>query len=141
MSVTVWLRLANDRLERADRVVAMDLWGPPTEQDHAATRPVAGHPARIMAMIDGEEPRWHVVARCELAERGGELITGLIGAIAAASRAADGPRYVYGLMRQGSVYRWTHGLTIPLTDARVPPFHEAHDPVPGRWITTLAKPQ
>ncbi|MFD4525518.1 hypothetical protein ACFWP7_16655 [Streptomyces sp. NPDC058470] len=135
MSAIAWLRLSDDRLVRADRVVAVDLWGPGPENTLQAevTTAVLGQPARIVAQLAGPDTSWVHVATCA-AVRGGELITGLLGAIAAAAARPSGIAFVYGLRQGGELTRWTYGATIPLTDPRVAPFHEVHDSAPGRWL-------
>ncbi len=142
MSAIVWLRLAGDRLVRADRVIAVDLRGPLDDDAAAHQEPqqkVAGEPgARILAQLAGPEASWVQVASCPAA-RGGKLVVGLLGALAAASAQASGARFVYGLYLGGELSRWTYGPVIPLADFRVAPLHEAPDPAPGRWLAASAR--
>ncbi|MFG2210520.1 hypothetical protein [Streptomyces sp. NPDC048638] len=135
MSAIAWLRLSDDRLVRADRVVSVDLWGPVADNAEQAevTKAVAGQPARIVAQLAGPDTSWVHVATCA-AVRGGELITGLLAALAAAAARPSGITFVYGLRHGGELSRWTYGAVIPLTDPRVAPFHEVHDLAPGRWL-------
>jgi hypothetical protein len=131
MPANAWLRLADDRLVPTHRVAAVDLWGPPAQDQR--TEVVAGQPARIMARVDGLDRPWELVSPCA-AERGGELITGLLATLAAAGASTEQVTFVYGLHHRGELSRWTHGRAIPLTDPRVPAFHEVSDPAPGRWL-------
>ncbi|MCX4826520.1 hypothetical protein OG883_43570 [Streptomyces sp. NBC_01142] len=136
MSAIAWLRLSDDRLVRADRVIAVDLWGPVADNaEHTGplTKAVEGQPARIVAQLAGPDTSWVHVATCTPV-RGGELITGLLGALAAAAARPSGIAIVYGLRHGGELSRWTFGATIPLTDPRVVPFHEVRDLAPGRWL-------
>ncbi|WP_159047710.1 hypothetical protein [Streptomyces sp. WM6378] len=135
MSAIAWLRLSDDRLVRADRVVSVDLWGPVAGNTGQieATKAVAGHPARIVAQLAGPGTPWVHVATCA-AVRGGELITGLLNALASAAARPSGIAFVYGLRHGGELSRWAYGAAIPLTDPRVAPFHEVRDPAPGRWL-------
>ncbi|MEW1760436.1 hypothetical protein AB0393_28485 [Streptomyces cyaneofuscatus] len=114
--------------------MAVDLWGPVGENAEQA-QIVLGQPARIVAQLAGRDASWVHVATCA-AVRGGELITGLLGAIAAASARPSGVAFVYGLRHGGELSRWTYGATIPLIDPRVEPFHEARDVAPGRWLVS-----
>ena len=128
--VNTWVRLSTDRLVRADRIVAVDLWGPPNGDKQ--TEVVADEPARIMLQIDGdEEEPWREAATVN-AERGGELITYLLSLLNSPNPDGSKVRYVYGLYRSEELYRWMHGTTIPvMPDGRVRPLHEVHDPNPG----------
>lgn len=141
MSVIVWLRLSDDRLVRADRVVAVDLWGPLID-DAGGQEPLKAvtgeRGARIVVQLAGPETPWVEVAACS-AVRGGELVVGLLGALAAASAQASGARFVYGLRHRGELSRWTYGPVIPLADPRVAPLHQAQDPAPGRWLAASSR--
>lgn len=139
MAAITWLRLADDRLIRADQIVEVDLWGPPPAHDaRQPTVPIMGKPARIMALRDGAEPAWLHVATCA-AVRGGELIMNLLGTLTAAASRQSGVAFVYGLRHAGELSRWSHGSTIPFSDPRVPVFHEVEDPSPGRWFAVGAR--
>ncbi|MFJ3169295.1 hypothetical protein ACIPJK_00800 [Streptomyces roseus] len=141
MAAIVWLRLSDDRLVRADRVVAVDLRVPLTDDAgrQEPLKPVAGEQgAWIMAQLTGPETSWVQVAACP-AVRGGELVVGLLGALAAASAHASGVRFVYGLRYGGELSRWTYGPVIPLADPRVVPLHEVQDPAPGRWLAACSR--
>lgn len=119
-------------------MIAVDLWGPVTENTEQAeqvTKAVAGQPARIVAQLAGPDTSWVHVATCA-AVRGGELITGLLAALAAAAARPSGIAFIYGLRHGGELSRWTFGATIPLTDPRVAPFHEVRDLAPGRWLVS-----
>jgi hypothetical protein len=137
MPTRAWLRLADDRLVPTHRVAAVDLWGPPAQEQR--TEVVARQPAQIMARVDGLDRPWALVSLCA-AERGGELITGLLATIAAAEASTEQLTFVYGLHHGGELSRWTHGRVIPLTDPRVPSFHEVSEPAPGRWLAARTKP-
>lgn len=65
--VNTWVRTSTDRLVRADRIVAVDLWGPPNGEKRTDVE--HGEPARIMLQIDGDEEPWHEAATVN-AERG-----------------------------------------------------------------------
>ncbi|MEV6421751.1 hypothetical protein [Streptomyces sp. NPDC051662] len=132
MRASAWLRMADDRLVATRRIAAVDLWGPGQER-----RPEAGQQARIMACVDGVEDAWAVVAACR-AERGGELIAGLLSAVAAAEASPVHVAFVYGLHFGGELSRWTHGRTIPLTDSRVPELHKIRDE-PGRGLVASSR--
>lgn len=141
MSAIVWLRLSGDRLVRADRVIAVDLQGPLDDDagHQESPKTAAGEPAaRIVVQLAGPETSWVQVASCAAA-RGGELVVGLLGALAAASEQASGIRFVYGLYLGGELSRWTYGPVIPLIDSRVAPLHETPDPAPGRWLAASAR--
>ncbi|WP_060880353.1 hypothetical protein [Streptomyces scabiei] len=138
MAAIVWLRLSDDRLVRADRVVAVDLRVPLTD-DAGRQEPVAREQgAWIVAQLTGPDASWVQVAACP-AVRGGELVVGLLGALAAASAHASGVRFVYGLRYGGELSRWTYGPVIPLADPRVVPLHEVQDPAPGRWLAASSR--
>ncbi|MFE9613201.1 hypothetical protein [Streptomyces bauhiniae] len=131
--VNTWVRLSSDRLIRADRIVGVDLWGPPNGEKQ--TEVVHDEPARIMLQIEGddEEP-WREAATVS-AERGGELITHLLAVL-------NGPlgdakvRYVYGLFRGEELSRWMHGPSIPAPpDGTVRPLHHVGNPHPGHGLT------
>lgn len=132
--VNTWVRLSTDRLVRADRIVEVDLWGPPNGDKQ--TEVVHGEPARIMLHVagDAEEP-WREAATVN-AERGGELITYLLSLMNSPNpEAVDQIRYVYGLQRDGEVYRWMHGKTMPVVVTGTEkgwPLHWIPDPAPGR---------
>ncbi|MFI1189373.1 hypothetical protein [Streptomyces californicus] len=141
MSATVWLRLSGDRLARADRVIAVDLRGPLADgaAHEGPQQKVAGElGARIMAQLAGPEASWVQVASCPAA-RDGELVVGLLGALAAASAQASGVRFVYGLHLGEELSRWSYGPVIPLSDSRVAPLHGTPDPAPGRWLAASAR--
>ncbi|MFJ2217813.1 hypothetical protein ACIQVO_36655 [Streptomyces sp. NPDC101062] len=123
--------MADDRLVPTRRIAAVDLWGPGQE----GRRPEAGQQARIMACVDGVDDAWSLAAVCR-AERGGELIAGLLSAVAAAEASPVHVAFVYGLYFGGELSRWTHGRTIPLTDPRVPELHGICDE-PGSGLTRL----
>lgn len=136
MCAMTWLRVDDDRLFRAEHLVAVDLWGPPAGGD--ATEPTAGEPARIMGHFPGTDTPWIHVATCP-ASRGAELVTGLLATVAAARSSSNDVAFVYGLHHDGELSRWTHGVTIPVGDRRVPPLHEVTDPAPGRWIMNSSR--
>jgi hypothetical protein len=132
--MVTWVRLADDRLVRGDRVVAVDLWGPPAGEKR--TDPVPGEPARIMLQVDGEAGEWHEAGTCS-AEHGGELVTYLVNLLSSPGDDSDGPRYVYGVYERGELRRWMHGGTIVGREG-VRPLHALPDPAPGSGLAALA---
>ncbi|MEJ8654812.1 hypothetical protein WKI65_43940 [Streptomyces sp. MS1.AVA.3] len=133
MTGSVWLRLATDRLVRADRIVDLDLWGPESSVVGAQqkTNVVSGRAARIMVRLDGATG-WLLAATCS-SERGGALVTQLAAASAAATASASrgGAQFLYGLMAEdGLLIRWTHGPKIPRDSGQVPPLHAHRVQVP-----------
>jgi hypothetical protein len=133
--VNTWVRTSTDRLVRADRIVAVDLWGPPNGEKQTDVE--HGEPARIMLRIDGaDEKPWHEAATVN-AERGGELITYLLGLLNNLAPDGGRVRYVYGLHHGEELYRWMHGASIPITpDGKVRPLHEVPDPYPDRGLVS-----
>ncbi|MFF3982773.1 hypothetical protein [Streptomyces sp. NPDC001828] len=132
--VNTWVRTSTDRLVRADRIVAVDLWGPPNGEKQTDVE--HGEPARIMLQIDGDEEPWQEAATVN-AERGGELITYLLSLLNSPLPDGSKVRYVYGLHRGEELYRWMHGASIPITpDGNVRPLHEVLDPYPGRGLVS-----
>lgn len=134
--MVTWVRLAGDRLVRADRVVAVDLWG--ASGGEKRTDPVPGESARIMIQIDGEADEWQEAGACP-AERGGELVTYLVNLLSSPGNDGDGPRFVYGVYELGELRRWMHGATIAADREGVRPLHALPDPAPGSGIAALAR--
>lgn len=131
MTAIAWLRAADDRLVRADRIAEVDLWGPGPA---AADTVVAGAPARIVVRLDTATGEWVEVARISRAEHGGELITTLLSRLASAAFQGTDLRYIYGLYTNGEVAGWSDGPAIPGTDSRIAPLHLVEDEAPGMWL-------
>ncbi|MGA5643344.1 hypothetical protein ACPCTN_31960 [Streptomyces cinereoruber] len=89
-----------------------------------------------MLQIDGDEEPWQEAATVN-AERGGELITYLLGLLNSPAPDGSKVRYVYGLHHGEELYRWMHGASIPITlDGKVRPLHEVPNPRPGRGLVS-----
>ncbi|MGW1624282.1 hypothetical protein [Streptomyces sp. NPDC002172] len=124
---STWVRMAAGQVVRADRIVAVRL-------EHAEG-PATGRWAdpgnvRIMACLDvaeadvedGAGPSWWQEAAVCSRDRGDVLLVNLLNLMAAAAETS-GVRFIYPVLRDDRLDRWTAGSALP--------------PIEGAAVTTL----
>ena len=128
MTGTAWLQTSGARLVRLDRIIEIDLWGPPFSGADAPPA-VAGRPARIVARLDTAAEPWREIATVSSPDRGADLIAQLLVTCAAAVESRAGSvRYVYGCYEQGELSGWSQGTALPAVS-----WERSAVLVPGRW--------